>query len=619
METGCEGMGMSKPLSRAASIAMVGPDDKTKQAALWAKQVMEFDTLADFLADETVLYSRGDFPVEPGDMLKIAGNWVEVAEADDASPAHTSAGGMKVLEAGPSFSTRARAAAWIARGGTAADGTVISWPGGSVVAETGATAISDMAGWVPFGTNVLSPVYWGVDNTGATDEYAKLQAMIDYAYSSGMKDIIFPPGTYKFNTALDINGGKLRICAIPGTVDLAVGTYNQNHINIGDGTSDSRRLGPFLYGMNFIADSSLTTAFTSGRCINIDYQYGAEIRECTFYGDVGGTNVLWDALYINEGQLVRSLDCRFEHMANRGYVTTGTATGSGRSVDCKLIRAYIKDCEGYSIEIGPYTEAAFLDDFAITQSGDTPLYINSNPSTENGFLHIIRRPNIESSAGITTGIDIVNGKQVSIEGGWVGKFTNSVRFRSGCTLSTIRDTLVNGRILVEGANNTIDCDISDSSPDGAAGVYITATGDGTQIRGSVRSFTGGGVDVSSGPERVMIGPISFSSITGNYIVGGNYSGGPHVVGVSTEIQNTGGASVSAASTIDLKIGRDFFQVTGATTISNINIYHPERRITIQAGSGGITFDALGNVRGVTTVSAFSTVTLMCDHQTWFAQ
>lgn len=149
---------------------------------------------ADILADVTLSYFTEDTPtgsLSAGDRI---GSW-EVA-ASGASDHHaTTAGGVKLYEAGPNFSTRARAAAWIARGGTAADGTVISWPGASVVAETGATVISDMAGWVP--KLPLHMEHFGIlgdENTAArstpseatTDYTTLIQSAFDYANENGL-------------------------------------------------------------------------------------------------------------------------------------------------------------------------------------------------------------------------------------------------------------------------------------------------------------------------------------------------------------------------------------------------------------------------------------------------
>ena len=138
-----------------------------------------FDDISAFRANTTLSHAA----VSEGDYIRIGSNLYEVT-ADGAGDGHYSnvSALVEVYEAGPSFSSRARAVAWIARGGTAADGTVISWPGASVVAETGATVLNDMAGWVP-----ALPLRLGAwaDNTtpGTTDMTSALQAAIEYADS----------------------------------------------------------------------------------------------------------------------------------------------------------------------------------------------------------------------------------------------------------------------------------------------------------------------------------------------------------------------------------------------------------------------------------------------------
>ena len=489
-------------------------------------------------------------------------------------------------------------------------------------AQLGAGLLNDANGnqwaYVQEGDS-LDPFYYGVLSDGANDDTLAWQSVIDAASAMEITSKIIPrPGVSKITSPLVILGGKISIFAVVGTFELQQFTPNTNHINIGDGTEGARRIAPIIEGIIFSADVSATVPWTSGRCLNLNYQYRTEIINCVFFGSRNGANILWDAIYINEGLNIISENCRIEDMANRGYITVGTNTTDRRSVDCWLLNPYIKNCKGFSIEIGAFSEAAYIDNFIITQAGDTPVVINSNSSTENGILHTLRKPNIEASSGVTTGIDVIKGKQVSIEGGWIGKFVNSVRFRGITNLCQITDTMLNGRILVEGDNTIINARITDSNPDGSAGVFYAAGADGGLVSGSISSFTGGGIDVSNNPTRINISSVNFSDITGDYIVGGAYNGGPTVSGISSETQNAGGKTVAASATIDLRLGRSFFQVTGGTTIDNIVIYNPERTVTIQAGSGGIQFSSSGNIRANSpTLAAFKAITLTCDESMWF--
>jgi hypothetical protein len=151
----------------------------------------------DLIANETFTYETGSvYSVSEGDTFSTTDSGLWEVAASGASDHHaTTAGGVKLYEAGPSFSTRVRATAWIARGGTAADGTVISWPSASVVAASSSTAINDMAGWVQklplhmehfgiFGDANTSDT--STPSEATTDYTSLIQAAFDYANENGL-------------------------------------------------------------------------------------------------------------------------------------------------------------------------------------------------------------------------------------------------------------------------------------------------------------------------------------------------------------------------------------------------------------------------------------------------
>ena len=138
---------------------------------------------ASVTSDATLSYITEDNPngsVSAGDLLGV---W-EVA-ASGASDHHAiTAGGVKLYEAGPNFSTRERLVAAhdrnVAAGRSVPAGTVWSWPGASVVASAGDPSISDIPGWAPF--NKRWPEHHGAIGDGAADDTA---AVLEYLQSGG--------------------------------------------------------------------------------------------------------------------------------------------------------------------------------------------------------------------------------------------------------------------------------------------------------------------------------------------------------------------------------------------------------------------------------------------------
>jgi hypothetical protein len=107
-------------------------------------------------ADTDYTYTAGGgYSVSSGDVIETNdGGFWEVA-ASGASDHHaTTAGGVKLYEAGPHFSTRARAVAAhdrnVAAGRSVPVGTVWSWPEGSIVYDDSGTRITGLSGWSAF-------------------------------------------------------------------------------------------------------------------------------------------------------------------------------------------------------------------------------------------------------------------------------------------------------------------------------------------------------------------------------------------------------------------------------------------------------------------------------------
>jgi hypothetical protein len=143
----------------------------------------------ELLANTDYTYTAGSgYSVSSGDVIETNdGGFWEVA-ASGASDHHaTTAGGVKLYEAGPNFSTRARLVAAhdrnVAASRTVPGGTVWTWPDLSVVlmpaghALYGTDPIADLAGWVWSGS--VSNLHFA-DNTtpGTTDMTDAIQSAV---------------------------------------------------------------------------------------------------------------------------------------------------------------------------------------------------------------------------------------------------------------------------------------------------------------------------------------------------------------------------------------------------------------------------------------------------------
>lgn len=145
------------------------------------------------LADTTLTYTADvTGSVNAGDLFGTTeGQWFEVAASDASDQHQTTAGGVKLYEAGPDFSTRERMVdAWDRMTDASENppvGTV--WSDGTVqyVYDGTATAISDMSGWAPFGTR--TPFHYGAveyDSGSPTDSSAALTAFLQAGGGSGL-------------------------------------------------------------------------------------------------------------------------------------------------------------------------------------------------------------------------------------------------------------------------------------------------------------------------------------------------------------------------------------------------------------------------------------------------
>lgn len=126
---------------------------------------------------------------------------------------------------GRAFSTRDEFVTAVSGGFAAADGAVVFAGGLTYVAEASATAISDLAGWVPFGR--IYPDHFARNTApGTTDMTAAIQAAIDYAESfsvNARKGVHFFAVTYIVSATLTVRESSMELigngCRIKRSTD----------------------------------------------------------------------------------------------------------------------------------------------------------------------------------------------------------------------------------------------------------------------------------------------------------------------------------------------------------------------------------------------------------------
>lgn len=166
----------------------------------------------DLLADTELTYTGGaSGTVTAGDLYPTTnGNWFEVAASDAVDQHITTAGGVKLYEAGPHFSSRARAvAAWArmdARSETPPVGTVWTFDGVSIEYDGSTTGMNGLPKWKPFGDVYLD--HFGTNaNPGTTDMTTFAQAAIDYVTAGGADG----GPIYLLNTSYNITPASLTV------------------------------------------------------------------------------------------------------------------------------------------------------------------------------------------------------------------------------------------------------------------------------------------------------------------------------------------------------------------------------------------------------------------------
>lgn len=114
------------------------------------------------------------------------------------------------------FASRSAFVAWVAAGNTAPDGSIASDGTVQYVADSTATAISDLNGWLPFGD--CEPQHFGAVADGVTNDGAALQGWLDYIAGSMGR---MRSGIYRSEIGLSVEPGTTIFGDGPGQWDTS--------------------------------------------------------------------------------------------------------------------------------------------------------------------------------------------------------------------------------------------------------------------------------------------------------------------------------------------------------------------------------------------------------------
>jgi hypothetical protein len=487
--------------------------------------------------------------------------------------------------------------------------TVVYTPAGtSAVATTVQTKLRE----------TVSVKDFGAVGNGVTDDTVAIQAAVN---ACANKELFFPPGNYLITSQINILTRVSLTGAGKNQVTILLGTQNQDGFVVGDGTLATRgNCGNVsIENIDFNPKNGVT-AFASGACIFLNYVFGTKIQHCTIYGKDSTANKLYNGIVVFQTLDYLLNYCNCTNLLGYGHYASGTSallqTANSRVDFCQFIEIGL-DC----VYFGDHTEGMTINCLIAYQYTGAGIRIEATPNNRNIF---ILQPDLEVS-GSAVGIYVDGGVNVNIVGGWIGGTANVGLYVENNSSGVYAIGVIFGQstiILKGGACQIVGCDVAGNSVLASTGIEIWGTATGTVISGnSIRQWPTNGIEFTTGnAARTNISGNNFN-LNGVDILGGNWS--PATAAPANISSNTTdfAFAITAASSITLSPTKTFYQVTGVTAVSTINVMTASVQIVIQAGTGGITLNhGVGNLAlkgGVNaSVPAFSLITLMSEGTSW---
>ena len=458
---------------------------------------------------------------------------------------------------------------------------------------------------------------WGVKGDGATDDAAAIQACLD---ANPGKRIVIPRGSYKITVSLKIRSAMTLDFEAGATLLLA--TQNMNGIEIGDGTVATRNktFGTVINRPSFNPLAGIA-AFTSGACIYRNFVAFCDVNYLTAYGRDSGITKLFNGVYDYRATECDTPKAIIQYIRNNAVHCKGDGTTPGRTVDCNYDNLRATNIgKGIFIDAGCAGIGAYRPTIYGIAAGGYGIHINckSGPNGQNFFIDT---PDVEASTTAAAAIFLESGGKAIVKGGWVGASMGyGLKVGVAFDSADVSAHFVQSRVIIQGPHNTISggeiVGDSDTVVDG-----LIITGANTVIASSVkiRQWAGSGIAWGGhNPSGVLIGALHFANNVTDIapLTGFTPSTMPVILQGVTDKART----AIAATTLALPITVPFAQVTGATPIKTIPVRGVGGRITLQAGTGGISLHSGGNLSlpvSPLTIAAFNTVSLICDGASWF--
>lgn len=458
---------------------------------------------------------------------------------------------------------------------------------------------------------------WGVKGDGTTDDAAAIQACIN---ANPGKRILISKANYKITVSLKILAA-VALDFEPGAT-LLLATHNMNGIEIGDGTTAVRNATyrTVIDRASFIPFAGVAV-FTAGACIYRNNVAFCDVNDLTVYGRDGVTAKLFNGVYDYRASECDTPKAVIQYVRNNGVHCKGDGTIPGRTVDCNYDNLRVTDCfQGVYIDVGCAGLGLYRPEVYGIAAGGRGIHINTTagPQGQNFFID---SPDIEAGATADAAIYLQSGEKAIITGGWVGASMGyGLKIGPRFDSAMVSCNFIQSKVIIQGPHNSISGgEIVGDSATVIDGLIITGANTTISSGVKIRQWAGNGIAWGgASPAGVLIGALHFANNATDIaqLTGFTPSTMPVILQGATDKSRY----VKAATTLPLPITVPFAQVTGATAITTIPVRGVGARITLQAGTGGILLKTGGNLTlpiSSLTITAFNTVSLVCDGASWF--
>jgi hypothetical protein len=466
--------------------------------------------------------------------------------------------------------------------------------------------------------------WFGAKGDGVADDTDSLQKAVNAAAGN----ILFiPAGRYMITSQINILRALTVTCNHKFTT-IIMATQNQNGFVIGDGTTETRNVtfSTRIDGLIFVPLDGIA-AFTSGSCIYLDFVAYVEIVGCNFYGSDGLGRKLFTAITVDKVINFQILSCYFRLLGGKGISCFGGSTPETLTINGRIDYCEWEQITQQCVYFGAWSQGVTVNFPIMYTFDDAGIQVDGNPSTEQCYNFFIEQPDIELDGPTSRGIYVPNGANVNIVGGWIGANTGvgntAIEFASGSHSCLAQSIIINNSIVVVDAQfcTISDCDISGDASTTQDGIAVGGNSNKLIISDCrIRQWTRYGINIQGTPNQVNITGCSFNAIGTIEINSTNNN--PNVLSPqSSGIMSDVSFSMTAAANIDLRYGRYFIQITGATPITSMRALTVGYTLTIQAGTGGLnwTDGAKLHLKGATDAvqTQFTIISFICDGDGWF--